>query len=153
MTVLDPFMAGVRPDGVQRGRNGFYRGINDVPWISDPDGTLTKSGPRKGEVRRIPYGSPSNRGMQIENSTNLTKWGERRTVYGIGRDPALVEACRVVAELDIDSDEYKTAADAVIIAAKDAAKGSDLAQFEAELQAHQPPRNADIEAYPMRLLL
>lgn len=29
----------------------------------------------------------------------------------------------------------------------------DRAQFEAELERHRPAQNADIEAYPMRLLL
>lgn len=32
-------------------------------------------------------------------------------------------------------------------------EGADLAQFERELQEHQAPRNADIQAYPLRMIL
>lgn len=32
-------------------------------------------------------------------------------------------------------------------------RGEDQGQFEAELEAHRPPRNPDIDAIPMRLLL
>jgi hypothetical protein len=111
-------------NGVQRGRGGFYRGANDVPWIADPSGATVKSGPRKGMPKRLAYGSPSNRGKQIENTTNLVKWGERRVVLGIGADPALVEMCAQLTALDVDSDDYKTLADSIIIAAKDAANAS-----------------------------
>ena len=110
--------------GIQPGRGGFMRGANDVPWITDPNGELTKSGPRKGLPKRVPYGSPSNRGKLIENTTNLVKWGERRVVLGIGADPALVEMCARLTALDVDSDEYKTLADAVIIKAKQAAEAN-----------------------------
>lgn len=108
-------------EGVQRGRGGFYRRADDAPYVSDPSGATVKSGKRKGMPCRVLYGSPSNRGKQIENSTNLTKWGERRVVLGIGTDRALVDDCSRLVALDVDSDEYKTLADSIIIRAKDAA--------------------------------
>lgn len=116
--------------GIQRGRGGFMRGANDVPWVTDPTGAITKSGPRKGLPKRVQYGSPSNRAKQIENTTNLVKWGERRVVLGIGHALAdtsgygynLTTACFDLTKLDVDSDEYKTLADGVIIRAKDLAK-------------------------------
>ena len=106
------------------------RGANDVPWVTDPDGAITKSGPRKGLPKACQYGSPSNRAKQIENTTNLVKWGERRVVLGIGHALAdtsgdgynLTTACFDLTKLDVDSDEYKTLADGVIIRAKDLAK-------------------------------
>lgn len=110
--------------GIQRGRGGFMRSADDKPYITDPLGTPVKSGPRKGEIKRIPYGSPSNRGKQIENVTNLVKWGERRVVLGFGLDTELVEQCRHLATLDVDSDEYKTAVDGIIIRAKQAAEAN-----------------------------
>lgn len=110
--------------GIARGRGGFMRGANDVPWITDPSGAVVKSGARKGEPKRLAYGSPSNRGKQIENTTNLVKWGERRVVLGIGATPELVEMCAGLVGLDVDSDEYKTLADSIIIKAKDAAKAN-----------------------------
>jgi len=113
-----------RPEGVQRGRGGFYRSIDGKPYVSDPSGALVKSGPRKGQLKRLAYGSPSNRGMQIENSTNLTKWGERRVVLGVGLDPEITASCAQLAGLDVDSDEYKSLADAIIVRAKEVAKAN-----------------------------
>lgn len=108
--------------GIQRGRGGFLRNSADVPYITDPTGATVKSGARKGEPKRLPYGSPSNRGKQIENTTNLVKWGERRVVLGLGVATELVADCQRLAGLELDSDEYKTLADSIIIRAKDAAK-------------------------------
>lgn len=113
-----------RPAGIQPGRGGFMRSADDKPYVSDPTGATVKSGPRKGEVKRLAYGSPSNRGKQIENTTNLVKWGERRVVLGIGADPELLAMCGQLVGLDIDSDEYKTLADSIIIRAKDAAEAN-----------------------------
>lgn len=114
----------VRPEGIQRGRGGFLRNSADVPYVTDPSGATVKTGPRKGEPKRLAYGSPSNRGKQIENTTNLVKWGERRVVLGIGADPALVEMCAQLTALDVDSDEYKTLADSIILRAKEAAEAN-----------------------------
>jgi len=107
---------------IERGRGGFYRGFNDVPYITDPDGGIVKSGPRKGLPKRIPYGSPSGAGKLIENTYNLQKWGERRVVLGIGTDLKLIADCAHLATLDVDSDEYKELADRIVVAAKEAAK-------------------------------
>lgn len=136
--------------GIQRGRGGFYRTSNDVPYVSDPSGATMKHDGTKAELialcfergidvpekvtvaqlhellgprpKRIPYGSPSNFGKRIENTTNLVKWGERRVVLGIGTDPELVALCGQLVGLDVDSDEYKELADTIIIKAKDAAE-------------------------------
>lgn len=113
-----------RPEGIQRGRGGFMRSIDGKPYVTDPTGAVVKSGKRKGEIKRLPYGSPSNRGMQIENSTNLTKWGERRVVLGVGLDPEIAQMCTQLTGLDVDSDEYKTLADAIIVRAKEIAKAN-----------------------------
>lgn len=141
-----------RPDGIQRGRGGFLRNGADVPYVVDPTGaTTTHDGPKADLIAlcvergitvpdkitvaqlhellgrrpaRVPYGSPSNRGKLIENSTNLTKWGERRVCLGIGADPALVELCAQLVALDVDSDEYRTLADTIVVKAKDAAEAN-----------------------------
>lgn len=111
------------PSGVQRGRGGFMRGgDSDSPYVTDPTGALVKTGPRKGQPKRIPYGSPSGAGKLIENTYNLQKWGERRVVLGIGTDLALIADCAKLTTLDVDSDEYKELADRIVVAAKDAAK-------------------------------
>ena len=108
--------------GIQRGRGGFYRSANDTPYVSHPSGELVKTGDRKGLPKRVAYGSPSGFGKQIENTTNLQKWGERRVVLGLGADLALIAACAELTKMEADSDEYKTAADRIIIAAKEAAE-------------------------------
>jgi hypothetical protein len=107
---------------IARGRGGFMRNAQDTPYITDPTGALVKSGDRKGQPKRLPYGSPSSRGKLIENTYNLTKWGERRVVMGIGVDLALIADCALVAKLDPDSDEFKEAADRIVMRAKDAAE-------------------------------
>ena len=141
-----------RGDGIQRGRGGFLRNGADVPYVTDPTGATTQHDGLKADLIalcvergitvpdkitvaqlhellgrrpvRVPYGSPSNRGKLIENSTNLTKWGERRVCLGIGADPALVEMCAQLVALDVDSDEYKTLADTIVVKAKDAAEAN-----------------------------
>jgi len=113
------------PSGtIERGRGGFYRNSVDTPYVSVPTGELVKSGPRKGQAKRTPYGSPSGFGKLIENSKALEKWGERRVVLGIGTNLALIADCARLAALDVDSDEYKTEADRIIVAAKEAAETS-----------------------------
>ena len=78
-----------------RGRGGYLRsgGRDGTPMIPAADGTTTKSGPNKGQPRRNRYGSPSNFGKLIENTTNLQKWGERRIALGIGTQLALIADC------------------------------------------------------------
>jgi len=111
-----------REPGVQRGRGGFYRGANDVPYVSDPSGAVVKSGERKGQPKRLPYGSPSGAGKLIENTYSLQKWGERMTVTGIGVDLALIADCAVLATMDRDTPEWREAADRVVVRAKSAAQ-------------------------------
>ncbi len=111
------------PEGtIQRGRGGFMRNAQGTPYITDPTGALVKSGDRKGQPKRLPYGSPSGAGKQIENTYNLQKWSERRVVMGIGIDLALIADCAAVAQLDPESDEYKDAADRIVLRAKEAAQ-------------------------------
>lgn len=109
--------------GIKRGRGGFYRDTKDTPYVTDPSGAVCKTGPRKGEPKRLPYGSPSSFGKQVENTTNLTKWGERMVVAGIGANLELVRQCITLADpsCDRDSKEWKAAADAAVVAAKAAA--------------------------------
>ncbi len=122
-TAASPF--GDKEPGIQRGRGGFMRGgSGDSPYVSDPSGALVKSGPRKGEPKRIAYGSPSGFSKLIENTYNLQKWGERRLALGIGVDLALIADCHRLTLLDVDSDDYKTLADRIVVAAKDAAETS-----------------------------
>lgn len=145
-----------RPSGIQRGRGGFMRSTDGKPYVTDPSGATTKHDGNKadllklcaergiavadkvtvaqlhellgGRPKRLAYGSPSNRGMQIENSTNLTKWGERRVVLGVGLDPEIAASCAQLIGLDVDSEEYKTAADGIIARAKEIAKANLAAQ-------------------------
>lgn len=109
-------------EGIQRGRGGFWRNAMDVPYVSDPTGAVVKSGPRKGQVKRLAYGSPSNRGYMIENDAGLVKWKQRRALYGIGLTPELIEQCRHLATLEIDSSEYNSYADGIVVAANQAAR-------------------------------
>lgn len=115
--VLDPFMAGVKPQGLQRGRGGFLRSADDAPYVSDPMMLLVKSGERKGQVMRRKYGSPSNRGREIENDSGLVKYKQRLSLAGIGMDPSLAERCRELAELPVGSPEFNTMADGIVVAA------------------------------------
>ena len=118
-----------QPTGLQIGRGGFLRDRKGRPWVTDPTGALVKSGERKGEIKRLMYGSPSNFGKTIENTTNLQKWGERRLALGIGLslaggDYELLELCHGLARLDVDSDEYKTLADQIVVRSKEIAEAN-----------------------------
>jgi hypothetical protein len=110
--------------GIQRGRGGFLRSTDGKPYVTDPSGATVKSGARKGEPKRLAYGSPSSAGKMIENTYNLQKWGERMTVLGVGIDAEVAAACMALTTLERDSDEFKAAADAVVVAAKAAAKAN-----------------------------
>lgn len=114
-----------RPSGLQIGRGGFLRrASDDTPYVTDPGGELVKAGDRAGQPKRIAYGSPSSFGKLIENTYNLQKWGERMTVTGIGVDPEIAADCARIASLELDTDEWRTEADSVVVAAKRAAKAS-----------------------------
>jgi hypothetical protein len=117
VTAADPFMAGVRPTGLQRGRGGFIRNAWDTPYVTDPSGELVKSGERKGEIKRIAYGQPSGAGRLIENESALTKWKQRLSFLGIGMSDELREQCKDLSLLDSESDEFKTAADLIAVEA------------------------------------
>ena len=132
MRAADTPSRGTASGNVERGRGGFYRKADDTPYVTDPSGALVKSGARKGLPVRLAYGSPSNRGKLIESSANLTKWTERRVVLGLGVDDTLLDDCRKLVTLDVDSDAYKTLADSIVIRAKDAAK----ANLAAEIGTH-----------------
>jgi hypothetical protein len=107
---------------IQRGRGGFYRNDQGTPYISDPSGDQVQSGKRKGEIKRIPYGSPSSRGKLIEDTWALNKWGERKIAVGIGIDLALIADCALVAQMDQESQEFRDAADRLVLRAKEAAQ-------------------------------
>lgn len=116
--------------GVAKRPGEFARDGEDgqgSPWISDPDGALVKSGPRKGLPKRIKYGRPSNFGKDIENTYNLQRWSERQIIFGLVADPTgtdLTERLVALADLDPESDAGKSAADGVIAIAKDKAKAN-----------------------------
>lgn len=118
MTIIaDPFMAGVRPSGLQVGRGGFLRSADDAPYVTDPTGELCKTGDRKGQVRRLKYGSPSNRGREIENDAGLVKYKQRLSFLGVGMSEELREACKDLVLLDEGSDEFKATADLIAVEA------------------------------------
>lgn len=112
----------VRPDGIQRGRGGFYRNALDVPYVTDPSGELVKSGERKGQPKRTPYSSTSGFGKLIENGGALEKWSERQVVHGIatGNVHELLDAYR---RCD-DDDIRRTIADEIVMRAKADARSS-----------------------------
>ena len=124
MTVVDPFMAGVRPSGLQRGRGGFLRSADDAPYVSDPTGAVVASGARKGEVKRLKYGSPSNRGREIENDAGLVKYKQRLSLAGIGMSDELVTACRNLATLAVGSPEFNSTADSIVVKADQLTRSS-----------------------------
>jgi hypothetical protein len=113
----DVFMQGVRPQGLQKGRGGFLRSTDDSPYVSDPSGELVKTGARRGEVKRLKYGSPSNRGREIENDAGLVKYKQRLSLLGIGMEPSLATACSHLADYVVGSPEFNTAADAIVVCA------------------------------------
>lgn len=114
--------AATAPDtGIQRARGGFYRNAAGVPYVTDPDGTTTKSGKRKGEPKRMPYSSTSNFGLLIENKGSLEKWSERKVVEGIGLDDELAAMCAELAAMPTGADGRTSLADSIVVRAKRAA--------------------------------
>lgn len=102
-----------REPGIQRGRGGFLRGADDAPYVTDPSGALVKTGARKGQVKRIKYGSPSGFGGMIEDAYALTKYAERYIVEGIGLDPALQAQCVALAQLGREHEQFNATADGI----------------------------------------
>lgn len=128
---VDQFLGGDdRETGLVRGRGGWWRkGFDGPPYVTDPTDAVTKSGKRKGEPKRLQYGSPSNFGSQIENPFNLIKWAERREALGFGLstsqgDYSLLAMAHELAQLEVDSDDYKTLGDTIVARAKDIAEAS-----------------------------
>jgi hypothetical protein len=128
----------------ERGRGGFLRHpMNDAPWITDPDGTLVKSGKRKGRPLRVMYGSPSGYHHQIENMYNLAKWGERMALLGTASDPVLADEVRELRGSDPESQQFKTAADQLVHKAKDIAKANLAAERGTFVHAITEDRDED----------
>jgi hypothetical protein len=121
----DDFMrgAGRATGGARKGRGGYYRRADGAPYVSDPSGALVQSGERAGQPRWVLYGSPSGRGKQIENTTNLEKWQQRQLVLGMGLAPELLDLCREVAEADSE-EQARRLSDKVIAQAKEVAKAN-----------------------------
>ncbi len=115
IAVTDAFMTGQRPSGLQKGRGGFLRSADDAPYVTDLTGDLVKTGDRKGEVKRVKYGSPSGVGRLIENDVGLTKYKQRLTLLGIGMDDGLRDACKALEGLE--GDEFRKAADTIVVEA------------------------------------
>lgn len=85
---LDDFDTPLAGDdnGVRRRTPGdFMRDGGKTPWVTNPDGAVVKSGPRKGLPKLEKYGRPSSLGKDIENTYNLDRWNERQIVHGIGK--------------------------------------------------------------------
>jgi hypothetical protein len=102
----------------------FDRDHLGAPKIAHPT-RLVKSGPRTGLPFMDTYGRPSSLGKQIENSYNLTKWGERMALLGLGIDASIRQRAERLAEAPPearDEQAWKDEADALIVDAKNAAK-------------------------------
>lgn len=107
----------------ERAPGDFRRSTTGTPYVSDPSGATVRSGPRKGEPKLLAYGRPSSFGKQIESTYNLQKWSERQVVLGLQLDPTLLAGPDLV-ERDRDTAEWRADADAVVAAARDAARAS-----------------------------
>lgn len=122
----------------------FKRDKRGTPYVSDPTGAVVKSGKRKGEPKWVRYGRPSGYHHQIEDGYNLNKWDQRNIVLGLAgafvaqaERPELgqhefVDRLVALAGGDRDDEQWRADADALIGAAKDAAK----AQLAAERGTH-----------------
>lgn len=100
----------------------FHRNTKGTPYVADPSGELVKSGDRKGLPKLTPYSRPSGYGDVIENQTNLTKWGERKILEGLRRDPHLLTRVVNLAIEDPDDKGTKAELDALAELAKKAGK-------------------------------
>lgn len=116
--VTDAFAAPVRRPG------DFQRSKTGTPYVSDPDGTLTKPKTKSdpGHIKRLAYGRPSGFGKLIEDMYSIHKWSERQLCLGFAIAPELVEAAKVLMVDDHDTEEWRSNADGVVVEAKRAAK-------------------------------
>ena len=126
---LDDFDTPLAGDnnGVRRRTPGdFMRDGGGTPWVTNPDGAVVKSGPRKGLPKLEKYGRPSSLGKDIENTYNLDRWNERQIVHGLASDNQEVLAAleKLAGCLDPHHPETRAVADAVVVAAKRAAKAN-----------------------------
>lgn len=91
--------------------------------------------------KRVQYGRPSGLGKQIENTINLQKWSERMVALGIARDSTLQNEAAKLADLDQNGDEFKQAADALAVKAKQVAQ----AHLAAERGTHHHELTEDVD--------
>jgi hypothetical protein len=75
-------------------------------------------------VKRLKYGSPSNRGREIENDAGLVKYKQRLSLAGIGLSDELVIACRNLATLAVGSPEFNSTADSIVVKADELTRSS-----------------------------
>lgn len=105
----------------------FRRTKTGAPIVVDPSGALVKSGDRKGQPKTLTYGRASSAGSLIEDTYNLQKWAERRVALGIAVQCLTRSEGEVLNDLDdlrnleVDSPEWKEAADKIVVRAKEAA--------------------------------
>lgn len=128
---LDDFDTPLAGDGngVRRRTPGdFMRDGGGTPWVTNPDGAVVKSGPRKGLPKLEKYGRPSSLGKDIENTYNLDRWNERQIVHGIAKglaDPYNDELEIAINALDgKDFDDCKDELDGIVVLAKKFAKAN-----------------------------
>lgn len=127
---LDDFDTPLAGDdnGVRRRTPGdFMRDGGGTPWVTNPDGAVVKSGPRKGLPKLEKYGRPSSLGKDIENTYNLDRWNERQIVRGLAVR-AIAEPAALGIDLaklgELDPDESKAELDALVAIAKRFAKAN-----------------------------
>ncbi len=127
---LDDFDTPLAGDnnGVRRRTPGdFMRDGGGTPWVTNPDGAVVKSGPRKGLPKLEKYGRPSSLGKDIENTYNLDRWNERQIVRGLAVR-AIAEPAALGIDLaklgELDPDESKAELDGFVVDAKKWAKAN-----------------------------
>lgn len=112
----------------ERTPGDFRRTKYGAPMVADPSGELVKSGERKGQPKTLTYGRASSAGERIEDTYNLTKWLERRVALGIAvrlrSNTISDDELGDLLALEVDSPEWKEAADKVVVRAKEAAQTS-----------------------------
>lgn len=121
----------------------FRRTKTGAPIVVDPSGALVKSGDRKGQPKTLTYGRASSAGSLIEDTYNLQKWAERRVAQGLcvlnAQGPRHDDD---LLALEVDSPEWKEAADKIVVRAKEAA----LASLAADRGTHVHALTEDHDA-------
>lgn len=98
-----------------RGRGGFLRsGEDGPPYVSDPNGALTKGG----TIKRLCYGSPSGFGEVIGDSNGLVTYGGQRAVLGMALDRQLWWDADAIKHLDPEDPQFKSEATRIFRQAK-----------------------------------